>query len=181
MAETRKIVIEILDGESGSGEKKESKEKDANKEMAKTINKMIHPLRTAENATIGKVAILSYGLQQAKQITTQAFTFNIDRKLSLTENYLAQNEYNNFKTTISKAKSLAGTVGSGAITGAQVGGVWGAVIGAVIGTVAWGAGQYTENRANLSSYYQEINTTNYNSQFSRTRAGLVDGGRGTEN
>lgn len=181
MAETRKIVIEILDGESGGNGEKTSKEKDPNKEMAKTLNKVIHPLKTAESVTIGKVAILSYGLQQAKQIANQTFSFGIDRKLSLTENYLAQNEYNNFKTTISKAKSLAGTVGSGAVAGVQVGGAWGAVIGAVVGTVAWGAGQYTENRANLSSYYQEINTTNYNSQFSRTRAGLVDGGRGTEN
>lgn len=180
MAETRKITIEILDSES-TGEEKHKKEPDPNKQMAKTINKVIHPLNTAQNAVIAKVAILGYGLQQAKQLTTQAFTFNIDRKLSLTENYLAQNEYNNFKTTISKAKSLIGTTGSGIVAGAQTGGVWGAVIGGVIGAATWGVGQYTENRANLSSYYQEINTTNYNSQFSRTRAGLVDGGRGTEN
>lgn len=180
MAETRKIVIEILDGDSGSGEKK-TKEKDPNKEMAKTVNKFLHPLKTKENALMAKSAILTYSLQQAKQISTQMFSFNIDRKLSLTENYIAQNEFNNFKTTISKAKSLIGTAGSGAVTGAQTGGAWGAALGAALGAVAWGVGQYTENRANLSSYYQEINTTNYNSQFSRTRAGLVDGGRGTEN
>ena len=180
MAETRKIVIEILDGNSKEGKKEKGSKitKDADAELKESIDNMIHPFKNTENATIGKVAVLSYGLQQAKQLATQAFTFNIDRKLSLTENYLAQNEYNNFKTTISKAKSLAGTVGSGAITGVQLGG---GAVGAVVGAGTWGVGQYIENRANLSSYYQEINTTNYNSQFSRTRAGLVDGGRGTEN
>lgn len=179
MAETRKIVIEIL-GEGETGEKKDKKP-DPNKELAKKINKIIHPLRTAENALIAKSAVFNYALQQAKGMATSYFTTSIDRILNLRENYLAQNEYNNFKTGISKATNFLGTTASGVMVGAQVGGVYGAIAGGVIGAVSWGGNQITENRANLSSYYQEINTMNYNTGFSRTRAGLVDGGRGTEN
>ena len=181
MAETRKITIEILgDGlTSSSG----NKAKDPQQKLDAVLKKQALAEKKAleENALLFKSYLLNSTWQQSKNLLTNAFSTNLDRMLNLKENYLAQNEYNNFKVGISKATSFIGTVASGAITGAQIGGGYGAVAGAVIGTAGWVGNQIIDNRANLSSYYQNLNTLNYNTGFSRTRAGLVDGGRGTEN
>ena len=53
--------------------------------------------------------------------------------------------------------------------------------GAVIGAAGWVGSEILQNQASLSSYYSSINATSMQTEFSRTRAGLVDNGRGTEN
>ena len=57
----------------------------------------------------------------------------------------------------------------------------GGPVGAAVGAVSWGVNEFIQNKANLSGYYQDLNASNFNMQFNRTRAGLIDEGRGTEN
>jgi hypothetical protein len=68
----------------------------------------------------------------------------------------------------------------GAIAGSAAGPV-GVLIGGAIGVTTWHFNQDIQNKANLSSYYQQLNSANFNTQFNRTRAGLINEGRGTDN
>ena len=69
---------------------------------------------------------------------------------------------------------------SGAITGSALGPA-GAVAGAVIGTVGWGVNEIMNYQQRMSNTYQLLNSNNFSTNFAQVRAGLINGGRGTEN
>jgi hypothetical protein len=180
MADTRKITIEILNSESGSNDSEKSGNIGADDNIGKTINKIMHPIKSAENVTIGKTVILNQAYQQAKQMLTQTIDLSLNRYYTLTEDYLGQTNYQHIRTAYGKVTGLASSIAGGAMTGGMAGPV-GAAIGAVIGATSWGINQTIQNQANLSGYYQDLNAANFNMQFNRTRAGLVNEGRGTDN
>lgn len=177
MADTRKITIEILDGNaSGDSQKNKSKEKtriDNQRELNKFINRTIYPLKDDDGISIGKTVILNQAYQQAKQMLNQTIDLSLNRYYTLTEDYLGQTNYQNIRNIYGKVTGLAASIGGGAIIGGP--------IGAAIGAVSWGVNQYIQNKANLSGYYQDLNAANFNTDFNRTRAGLVNEGRGTDN
>ena len=169
-AETRKITIEILTGnQTTTSEPKKTTEK----EKDEFLNKLLHPVKTLEKATLGKNVFINQVYSQSKQLISQTLSSSINRYFDLSEDYILENSYRNTMTTIGKAKSVATTVISGAIVGGPVGGV--------VAALGWSGSEFLQNQASLSSYYQSINATNMQTNFSRTRAGLVDNGRGTEN
>lgn len=178
MADTRKITIEILSGDNVSTKSK--KEKKPENEIKKAIDKKLHPIKNSKFAETSAYIVLNQAWQQTKQRLTQAADFSIGRYYSLTEDYLAQTNYQNIKTIIGKGSNAASSIIGGTITGSYAGPV-GAAFGFVIGAASWYAGEYIQNKSNLSSYYQDLNATNFNTQYSQTRAGLINGGRGTEN
>lgn len=181
MADTRKITIEILNSdEGGSNFDKGENTSTHSDNIDKTINKIMHPIKSAETITIGKTVILNQAYQQAKQMLAQTIDLSLNRYYTLTEDYLGQTNYQNIKNTYGKVTGLASSIAGGAMTGGMAGPV-GAVVGAVIGATSWGINQTIQNKANLSGYYQDLNAANFNTQFSRTRAGLVNEGRGTDN
>lgn len=173
MAETRKITIEILNNSGNSTGNNQTKKQNNDEDDGIDLNKLLHPIRTLEKATVGKNVFINQAYQQAKQITLQTVNSSINRYFNLSEDYMTENTYRNTITVVNKAKGLATSV----IGGAMVGGP----VGAFVAGVSWFVGETMQNRAALSSYYQAINEANYATNFSRVRAGLVDNGRGTEN
>lgn len=105
----------------------------------------------------------------------------INRYTTLQEDYLTAQTYSNVKSTISRAKQLGGSIVSGAVSGMATAGPAGAVIGAVSSAISFGANQYLEYQKRMSSYYQQLNATNFQTNYSASRLGLVNNGRGTEN
>lgn len=173
MAEERKITIEILDGGGSSSSNSQNKVDDSEEQVGKVINKIMHPIKTLESSTIGKSVIANQVYQQSKQMLTQTIDLSVNRYYTLTEDYLGQTNYQHIKTSYSKIKGLASSIAGGAMVGGP--------IGAAVGAVSWGVNEFIQNKANLSGYYQDLNASNFNMQFNRTRAGLIDEGRGTEN
>lgn len=168
MAETRKITIEIIQ----KNEQEQPEKPEDDKEQKKA---------SSEGKTLLKSVILNQGYQTAKKLVIQSVEESVDRYLTLTEDYMAQNTYNMVKTSISKMTSAGSTIIGGALAGAKVGGVYGAVAGIVIGTIGWGVSEYISYQSRMSGYYRSLNASNIEINYSRKRAGLVDGSRGTEN
>lgn len=169
MAEERRIIVEIVsrtennssnsnaggdDPKELPGSQQNIKEKNENYgNTAKVVGKM------AWNNTKSFIGT-----------TVSAVT---NRYFSLSENYVAETDYNNFSAMINKGKSLVSTVAAGYLTGG--------VAGAAISAVAWGTNEFISYQNRMSGYYQALNATNYQTQFDRSRLGLTNEGKGTEN
>lgn len=179
MADTRKITIEIL---SSSGEIDERIG-----QLESKFDKILSPKKNAKNNKKSKEEIdaskyfIHKAYDQALKLVLQTANTSISRYFSLSEDYISESTYKNIISSMNKGKNLALTAVSGAVIGSKVGGVIGGGVGATIAVVGWVGSELIQNQASLSSYYQSINATNMQTQFSRTRAGLVDNGRGTEN
>lgn len=172
--EARKITIEILNTTKVEADGEKKKEKTASEEKFDgDLSKLLHPIKSAEKAMFGKHILLKQAYDQAKSVVGNAIQSSLNRYYALSENYMLETDITNLKTGISKATSFGTTI----ISGAMVGGPWGAAIAAV----GWVGNEVISYNNNLSNYYSQINTNNYNTQFSRTRASLYDNGRGTEN
>lgn len=168
MAEVRKITIEIIQ----KGEEGTPKPPDDTKPQEKA---------SSEGKTLLKSVILNQGYQTAKKLVIQGVKANINNYIALSEDYFAENTYQNVMTAVSKFTSLASTVGSSTLAGAQMGGAVGAVAGLVIGAVGWGVSEYMAYQERMSGYYRALNSSIINKDYARRKSGYYDGGRGTEN
>lgn len=175
--DTRKITIEILStgktiGTDSGGVKTPKKEEDEF-----SLNKLLHPMnnlaKKADKSLFGKTYFFTHTYNTIKSLSKSATDLSIQRYFNLSENYLAENTYNNIKNNIQKAGGLASSVISG--------GMLGGVAGAAVGAVAWGANELISYNNTLSSYHSAINTSVMGTQFSNIRASLYNNGRGTEN
>jgi hypothetical protein len=159
--DTRKITIEIIGGGSGS----EKNKKD-------TVDKELNPKETKEEKT-GAEIWLNMVAQRALSLFTATVESSSHNYFYMKEDYLGEQIYRNVKSNISKVSGSIITIAAGA----KIGGAPGAVI-ATVGVVA-NEGLSIYNK--YASLENQMNTLNYGMEFSRTRAGLVDNGRGTEN
>lgn len=119
--------------------------------------------------------------QSALQIAENYASYAIDRYCTLQEDYMSKQAISNVRKTINVAQSGLGNIIGSAVTGAQVGGIGGAVGGAVIGAASFGLNTYLNYQQRMSSYYQQLNSTNFQTDFSASRLGLINNSRGTEN
>ena len=188
MADTRKIVIEIVTkGGGDSTSKKENltnkptpKEEDPNKMLAGNLQAIFHPMDTWQAEQTDK---MQWGLSLARQGFSLAYNtalMEANRSFSLKEDYISQNKMAMFTQSVDLTKNILGSTASGAIAGARVGGVWGAVIGAAIG-----GGMSLFNAAKTAAqtretYQLQLNATNKQTTIGERRASLVNGGKGTE-
>lgn len=181
MADTRTITINIVSKSGGIPSDNQAKnEKDTNGELKKTLETLLHPIQSAEKSLLGKNALVYQAYNQAKSLVSVSITSTLNKRFTLKEDYLAQNTYNQIKSNISKVSGVYTSIIGGAIIGANLGPV-GAGIGAVIGATGYGLSNFISYQNTLSSYNQTLNANDYSTAFSRTRAGLTNGGRGTEN
>lgn len=165
MALGKTITIEIIDNnidrdESTPAQQAQNKEPKAKKTSTKKEKSSVN-------------AIGMYAFNNAKNQLVSAVTSTFNRQVTLNENYLAQNNLNVAKKSLGLVTSLA----SALKTGQDVGGGAGMAVAAV----AWGVTQYVSYQNRMSSYYQQLNSNNFNTEFSQVRAGLINNGRGTEN
>lgn len=175
MADVRKITIEILQKEDGGGANVPTPQgQDTTENIERTSPQK-------ESSGLLKNYIFNQAMQNAKQMTIRTIEANIDHYLALSEDYFAENTMAMAKGYINHLSSGASSIVGGAIAGAQIGGVYGAVAGAVIGTISWGVNEVITYQTKMSSFYRSLNASNVNLDYARRRAGLTDGGKGTEN
>lgn len=163
MAEERRIIVEIV-STINNIEEETKEELPGSQENTE---------KKSKNVDVSARSLAMLALNGLKQSGNLAISGITSRYFSLSENYMAENDYNNIMTTIGKATSLAFTIK----TGASVGGA----VGAVIAGAAWGAKEFISYQNRMSGYYQALNATNYQTQFDRSRLGLTNEGKGTEN
>lgn len=159
--DTKKITIEIIGGGSGSEENNED-----------TVDKELNPKKTKKKKT-GAEIWLNMVAQRALSIFTSTVESSANRYFYMKEDYLGEQIYRNVKNNIGKVSGSIATIAAGA----KIGGAPGAVI-ATVGVVANESLSMFNKYATLEN---QMNTLNYGMEFSKTRAGLVDNGRGTEN
>lgn len=165
-SDTRKLVIEIVE--------KETKEVKKEKEESKTsLTKQLKPNETNESLQMAKNVLVNQVYPQIKNSLIQTVEFNLNRYFTIHEDYISENTYNNAKSAIGKMASFGTTVAAGAMMGGPV--------GAIVAAGAWVINQRQEEQATMSNYYQGLNSSNMETAFSRTRAGLINNSKGTEN
>lgn len=188
--ESRRWVIEIT-GEIGESSQKEKKKTPLN-----TLQKIIASpgqliksslLDTAESSykdgnkvagTLGAV-----GVQAASKLVSSAKNmaeFSLNRYCTLQEDYLSQQAISNAQTSISQLSQAGNSIMSGVVSMSAFG-PWGMIAGGLIGAASFGVNQYTAYQQRMSSYYQKLNATNFQTSFAASRAGLTNQSRGTEN
>lgn len=180
MADARKITIEIIGKTSDTGNNQAEKTTDPNGQLKKDLTALMHPIKTLESQTLGKSVLINQAYQQAKKAVVSAVDMSLNRYYSMKEDYLSQTNYSNIMTSINKVSSAGTAIIGGAIAGAELG-PYGAVAGALIGSVGWGITEAISYQQRMSNAYQSLNTNNYSTNFGQVRAGLVNGGKGTEN
>lgn len=169
MAEVRKITIEIVEGDGGGDDGEKTKKKKKTKEEKEKENKKKAWKQIGKNA-----------FNEAKEMLISGVENSLQREYTLTENYMAQTTYANAKKSISMVTSLGTTIAGAAKVGSLAGGA-GIAVSVGVAVVSWAFNQQIAYQTRMSSYYQSLNASNYQSDFSQIRAGLIDGGRGTEN
>ena len=167
--DTRKITIEILNTTRTIGDSEGYKND--------KINDLIQPMNNAtkkkEKSLFGKAYLVLQAYNTVKNLAQSSTEMSINRYFNMSENYLAENTFNNVKQSLNKAAGFASSV----IAGGYVAGG----IGAAIGAGAFVVNEWMSFNNTLSGYYSSLNASNFGTQFSNTRASLYNNGRGTEN
>ena len=162
-SETRKVTIEIITSEESKKNKNDTKPKAKDKEGK--INR-------SEFDKLASV-LINQAYNQAKSLVTQSVNSSLSRYYNMKEDYMLENNVNAIKQVYSKTSSLATTI----VGGTMVGGV----VGGAIAGVGWAVSEGINISNKWKDVYAEINATSYNKTFTKTRLGLVDGSKGTEN
>jgi hypothetical protein len=137
-----------------------------------------------DNLDSAKKSHFVHGFAKAAEVATNyvksAANFAYNRHVTLQEDYITSQMKSNVEDSVNRVKGLAQNVWDGAKDGAKVGGVVGAIIGGVAGAIDYGSQQYIEYQQRMSNYYQQLNATNFQTNFDASRLGLI-GSSGTEN
>lgn len=203
-----KITITIIgiDGGGGGGgddsSVKKKKEKKPADIMQEALNKIFHPIKSAESAIkdtavdlLGgsntAIAAVGLGAEVLGDALSTAYSIAMmehNRYFTLTEDYVGQNKINIVQTQIGTAKSMLSSIGSGAIRGGVIGSVAGPIgtaIGAVVGSISSGIKtgimKKAERDQKIEQSNMQLNAINAQTEFMASRANLINGGRGTEN
>lgn len=196
--EPRRFIVHISHGggdSGGEGKRKSYDEKQRAKDEKSAMSafrKMVSsPLQYIKSEKLGEAQemydsgkkvggfALGIGIQAAStaiNVAKQSADFAWNRYCTLQEDYMSQQWVNNAKDTINRVTGVANSAIQGGMVGASFGPI-GATAGAIIGAVGYGFGQYTEYQKRMSNYYQQLNSTNFQTEFSASRYGLS----GTEN
>ena len=198
------VKITIIGGGDGSGDGggRKKKEKTPEQIARSKLQKVLHPVQTAKEelesrvearfgekagGIIGTIGIMAKLIGDAASMTYQVTIMEANRYFSLKEDYISQNKINMIQSQLSSAKSLAGSILSSAgsygflgASGGPVGAAVGAVIGGAVGAVKGIINIGTQNLQKQEQYNMQLNAITAQTQFSASRANLINGGKGTE-
>lgn len=164
----------------GDAEMAKRKREEYSKSVTKVVGSVLHPIRSIERNTIGRYIALQQTYNVVKSTVKQSVNFCLSRYFNLKEDYMAESNYNRFKTTVSKVTGFGTAIASGAVTGSVAGPI-GTAIGAVAGAASATISNVISDANAKSSVYLEINTSRQAMTYSRVRAGLENNSKGTEN
>lgn len=185
MAEVIEYILRVKglggdDDEGGGGKKEES----ALTTGLEGLQKKMHPIRNAlkhvkdESSNVYFLKEIGSNVMQA---TSDVVDISVNRYFRMSEDYKGQNYLNNVKRNIGRAKSFSNSILMGAIGGSKVAGAPGAIVGVAISGVSSLTSQIIQYQNSIASFKQSLNATRVQTAFQAERAGLYDGGRGTEN
>lgn len=165
MADTRKIVVELKVAGDGV---------DSDDGAKVNVENSVDPMKSSgKNSELGRTVLINSAYRRAKDSVINLTLWSINRYIDLKEDYMAENGLNIIKTTISKASSFGTTVAAGAVMGGWV--------GAAVAGIGWAGNEAISQAKRYESYYRALNEQNVGLEFGSIRAGLINGGRGTEN
>ena len=170
MANEKRIIVEIKVSGSTNDEKKQPGDPNETKNKNKQ--------KTKEEAS---KAIATMALENVASLVINSAGVSMSRYFSMSENYMAETDFQNAITMINKGKSFASTIFLSSKAAGLAAGPYGAALGAIIGAATWVGSEYINYQQKMSNYYQNLNATNYQTEFDRTRLGLTNEGKGTEN
>lgn len=175
----KRIVIEIktTDSNNGGGSSSGTSQKN-NGEI--DLNALVHPIKSIEAQTLGKSVLLNQAYQYTKTAVKSIVSYQINRYFSLTEDYKSEQILSNTLNIIGKVSALGSAIGAGAITGSAAGPV-GTAIGAVVGAAGWTINEAIQGVHRFDQVGIQLNQMRYDVAFAKTKLGLIDGGKGTEN
>ena len=179
MSETRKIVVEILNKDQVESTQQTIVNNENNMTQV-NLTALLHPVKNVEKHLLGKSVLLNQAFNVAKSGISQSINLTMNRYFNMKEDYIGQTNFNNFMTSVNLVSSVGTSILGGALVGSRLG-VGGAVVGGAIGGLGAGLNLFMGYEGKMSSYYSSLNASNYQTQFGRTRAGLTDNSRGTEN
>ena len=186
MADETKYIYVKFSGLTSSDDDEDKKEKKPKSSIAtglKGLQKAMHPIQTltAHDKDEGT------GVFFAKEIANKTIgsmesvvNYSVSRYFRLSEDYKSEYYLNNIMSNINRTKSFGMSVAGGGIAGSKFGPV-GAVAGMAISGATNAFNQYISYQNQIASYEQSLNATRVETSFKAQRAGLYDGGKGTEN
>lgn len=160
--ETRKITIEIKSKQGTTPPADPQKPKESEDKATPYAKE-----------SVGRSVVINQALEMAKRSVLQTAEAMKQRYFALADDYIGERNYNQAKAIIEKTVGL----GTAVIGGAQIGG-W---AGAIIGMGGWAMNNAIQIITTQSMARISIANGNYERDFAQMRAGLYDGGRGTEN
>ena len=163
-ADERKIVIELksLVGSSDGEDTDDSEDKED------------------QRASAAKSAVKQINTFVARELVAEV-SFEINRYLSLSEDYKNAVRLANIKTTVNKVKALGQSAVNAFVLGSQLGGPVGGVIGAFIGVGMAGISEAAELKRQYNEQDLQLALNDRATGYARSRLGLIDNGRGTYN
>lgn len=174
MASDKKITVEVIGRDveyasNGGGTSKQTKQNNGRI----NLSALISPLKTDEKEILADNIITQKAVNDIKGLISNGVTYSLTRRLTLSEDYMAQNDMNIAITGINKVSSLFTAI----FAGMKIGGS----VGAGVGMVAYVALEGLNAYQRYDQAYIQVNEQNYETSFQRTRLGLNDNGRGTQN
>ena len=138
-------------------------------------------IKNGKNNATAKTMVVLKAVDEVLSQTKRIAVSTGNRYFNLSEDYMAENQMNIVDEYVSRAKTLASDLYTGGKIGTSVGGIPGLIIGLIAGGVMYGVDKAQTIRERTSKWYSQLNATNYQTEWSQARMGLIDGGRGTEN
>ena len=147
------------------------------------LQKTMHPIQNSIKTLQGKneVGYVIGGIANGVVNNVSSYaSMNINRYFRLSEDYKGQNNLNNIMTNVKRAQSFGLSIAAGGLAGAKFGPI-GAVGGMIISGTSNAVNQVIQYQNLVANYKQSLNATRTETVFNANRAGLYDGGKGTEN
>lgn len=172
MQDERKIVIEVVErGAAPTPDRPKPENQTPSEEAVDQTGK-------SDALLLGKSVFWNQMFEQARNQIVQLGSTAINRYFQMREDYRGEQTFNNAKIAIGKGISAVSTVVSGARIGSKAG-PYGAIAGAAIAAIGWIGNEFVQGNNRIANAKIALNTQEYESAFQRSRAGLMDGGRGT--
>ena len=183
MAETVEYVVRIV-GLGGDSEEEEKTKKSGLVTGLEGLQKAMHPIQNALKHSKDESSGVFFGKEIAKSVISTietTTTTSLNNYFRLSENYNCQNYLTNVMANINRAKGFGSSILTMSLAGAKVGGGYGALAGAIIGGTTTLINQSLQYQNTVIEYKTSLNATRIETSFRAERAGLYDGGKGTEN